>query len=76
MLSASLNYLWEMINAQQIVILLPLFQIEIPDNVGILFSALMKIASFEAIPTDYIYYTLFFKGEGNPINQKFSELGF
>jgi len=25
MLSASLNYLWEMINAQQIVILLPLF---------------------------------------------------
>mmetsp|Transcript_132 Transcript_132/g.186 ORF Transcript_132/g.186 Transcript_132/m.186 type:complete len:81 (-) Transcript_132:124-366(-) len=51
----SLEYLWEMINAQQIVVMLPLLQVQIPMNAYIIFEQLMKIAAFEVIPTEMIY---------------------
>ena len=57
--SASLQYLWEMINAQQIVVLLPLCNIQIPDNAAIIFNSLMTVAAVEAIPTDTIYEGVF-----------------
>ena len=53
--ASSLQYLWDMINAQQIVILTPLFYIAIPDNAMIFFGWLMQIAAMEAIPTELIY---------------------
>lgn len=55
---ASLQYMWDMINAQQIVIILPLFdesQLKIPTNAETIFDFIMSIAAFEAIPTDDIY---------------------
>jgi len=53
--ASSLQYLWDMINAQQIVILTPLFFVNIPSNAMMFFGWLMKVASMEAIPTDLIY---------------------
>ena len=37
LLSASLQYLWEMVNAQQLVIMLPLFNVQIPSNADMIF---------------------------------------
>lgn len=74
---ASLQYLWDMIAAQQLVILLPLFKIELPKNVSIIFTGLVWIAAAELIPTDYIYLEWFKADiEGNPIETNFEDLGF
>ena len=72
MLSASLQYLWEMINAQQLIVLMPLFKVQIPKSSEFVFSILMTIASFEIFPTDYIYENWFNSGEGHPLNMNFS----
>ena len=64
-----------MINAQQIVILTPLFNITIPENAMIFFGWLMQIAAMEAIPTDLIYESVS-EIEGEPLNEKFEEIGF
>ena len=46
-ISASLNQLWAMINTQQLMIMMPLFQITMPANAGLFFRALMEIAAFD-----------------------------
>jgi len=46
-ISASLNQLWAMINTQQLIVMMPLFQIEMPANAGIFFANVMEIASFD-----------------------------
>lgn len=58
-LSASFQYLWDMINAQQLVILIPLFKVATPNNASMIFNFLMQIAAFELLPTDVIYGYLF-----------------
>ena len=77
-MSASLQYLWEMIHAQQIVILLALFGgVNIPDNANFIFSSLMSIAAFELIPTDDIY--IHFGSDpdgGEPVSKVFEDIGF
>ena len=74
--SASLQYLWDLINAQQIVILLPLFNVQTPGNVRTVFNALMTIAAFDAIPTEDLYEEYFYDGEAFPINENFEKSGF
>ena len=44
-----------MVKAQQVIILIPLFDIEIPANALTIYGVLMQIAAFEMIPTDTIY---------------------
>ena len=77
-LSASLQYLWEMVNAQQIIVLLPLFNVQIPQNAQSIFKPLMYVASFDVIPTDMIYSEIFpMEQEPEPIgNENFEALGF
>ena len=57
LMSGSMQFLWDLINAQQIVILLPLFNVQTPANARVIFNALMSLAAFEAIPTELIYET-------------------
>ena len=71
----SLQYLWDMINAQQLMILLPLFNVGIPSNAMIFFGWLLQIASMEALPTDWIY-SFFSKIPGEPISPIFEDMGF
>jgi len=56
--SALLNFVWSMVDTQQIVILLPLFKIELPPNAADFFAQLMTIAAFALIPTDPIFGVL------------------
>ena len=50
-----MQYLWDMINASQLVMVLPLMNVIIPKKVATTFRAIFQIASFDAIPTDYFY---------------------
>ncbi len=47
LISASLNQLWAMINTQQLMVMMPLFKIEMPANAGIFFKHVMEIAAFD-----------------------------
>ena len=40
-MTAGMQYLWDMINAQQVVVLLPLFHCVMPANAGMIFNTLM-----------------------------------
>lgn len=73
---ASLQYLWDLISAQQLVVLMPLFNVEIPPKVQVIFAGLMWVAAAEIIPTDLIYETLLqAEVEGIPASPKFEEIG-
>ena len=75
-LSASFQYLWDLINAQQIVILLPLFEINTPQNVALIFNYLMMIAAFELVPTDDIYENIDDAGvEAVALNDRYEQIG-
>lgn len=75
-LSASFQYLWDMINAQQLVILLPLFKVATPTNASMIFNFLMQIAAFELLPTD-VFYSYFFGEdiEAEALNERFELIG-
>ena len=64
-----------MINAQQIVILMPLFNLNLPQNAKMVFGWLMQIAAMEALPTDWIY-SFVTDVEGRPVTPVFEDLGF
>ena len=75
MLSASLQYLYDLISSQQLVILLPLFSVSIPANAYMFFQQLMRIAAIELAPTDEIY-SHFSDLKGIPASDTFEEIGF
>jgi hypothetical protein len=54
-LSASFQQLWSMINTQQIIVLLPLFDVQMPANAQIFFGFLMELASFNILPIQDFY---------------------
>lgn len=74
-LSASLQYLLEMINVQQIILMLPLFALATPANTQIFFGFLMEIASFDMIPIDILYDEFFFDIPDS-VNQNLEAEGF
>lgn len=50
-LAGSLNQLWSLIRSQQLIILLPLFNVILPANAGMVFNMLMQIAAFDPYET-------------------------
>ena len=60
------------------MILVALCDVEMPTNTEIIFSALMSVAAFEAIPTETIYFELFDSDPdaGNPLTPVFEAIGF
>ena len=67
LLTASLNSLWSMINTQQLILLIPLFKIYLPENAGVVFKFMFKIAAFDFIPnTENIYNPVLGLPEPNP----------
>ena len=75
-LSASLQQLWSMINTQQIIVMMPLFSINLPANAGVFFGFIMQIAAFDILPTDSFYDTYFNIDETEPMNSNFEQIGF
>jgi hypothetical protein len=53
-LSASLQLLWGMINALQIICHLPLFNLYMPASAEIFFNTVKELAEFEIIPTEKV----------------------
>ena len=49
MVSASLNQLWSLINTQQLIVLMPLFIVNVPANAGSFFKQIMEIAAFDIV---------------------------
>ena len=58
-LAASMQLLWGMINALQIMVHYPLLNLRFPANADLILSSFMSIASFDIIPTDSLYDWLF-----------------
>lgn len=50
-----LQYCWSLVSAQQIIIMIPLFAINMPANGKTIFGVLLQVAAFEMIPTDKVY---------------------
>jgi len=51
-LSTSLNFLWSMINCQQVLMTFPLFWINFPANALTFYSFLITISTFNVIPIE------------------------
>ena len=58
------------------MVLMPLLDVLMPANCGYFFSFLMTIASFDIIPTDDLYASMFKLPESEPINQNFEIIGY
>ena len=51
-ISGALNYLWGMINCLQIVAHFPMINVLMPANCQLLFTIVVKVATFDMIPVD------------------------
>jgi len=66
-----------MINTQQIIVLMPLFHIDMSANAQLFFAFIMQISSFDILPTND-FYDKYFPSPAwdGPINEKLDILGF
>ena len=70
LIAGSLQSIWSLINSQQIIILLPFLAAAHPANAQAMFSVFLKIAAFEAIPTNWIYENMLERLEKETIQDK------
>lgn len=75
-ISASLNQLWSMINTQQLFVMMPLFQVELPANAGLFFKAVMQIAAFDFYEFGDVVHSVFQVDPTEPIDSNFEAIGF
>ena len=77
-LQAALSQLWSMINSQQLLVTLPMFNQQIPANAGLFYGFIMDVASFDLLPTELIYDAYFnLKDEASDsVNSNFESLGY
>ena len=75
-IGSSLGAIFGMINALQIIIILPLFDTSMPANTGMVFKYLTKIAAFDILEIgDYVDEFLEL-GQTDPVDNNFETLGF
>jgi hypothetical protein len=65
-----------MINTQQIIIMIPLFKIELPDNAGAFFGFLFPIAAFDIIDTGDFWDDNLGVKSPDAITDNFDSVGF
>lgn len=75
-LSASLNQLWALVNAQQLFIMLPLCQVVLPINASKFFGAIAQIATFEIYDLNDHINDILDVPDTEPVSDNFEELGF
>lgn len=76
-LSASLQQLWSMVNTQQIVVLMPLWTVQLPSNAAMFYEFIMQIASFDLIDMMPLWHFLFPNMPATkPISSNFDAIGF
>ena len=57
--SASLQFLWGMVNTLQLIVHIPLFSLNFPMNVNLLFQIMFDITNFSFINTEKIEKKMF-----------------
>jgi len=65
----SLNFLWGMINAHQILVHVPILNVRFPGNAMLFYHYLIIIAKFDYIPTDDYFTEWFALGRAEPYSQ-------
>ena len=70
----AMNKLWSMISTQQLFVMMPLFQIQMPANAGVVFNLIMQIAAFDYIDLSENIYELGVKPT-QPIDANFEMVG-
>jgi len=73
---APLNILLTMIHAQQLIVVMPLFNINLPPNASVFSAEMMKIAAFEIIDTKPYLDGMFGLEPSEPLNSNFEAIGF
>ena len=80
LISGALSYLWGLINCLQIVSHFPLINVLMPANCRLLFSILIKMATFDLLPVDgimeFIAEILTATDDSSMVEQNFNEFGF
>lgn len=76
LISGSLNQLWSLINTQQLIVMMPLFQVVLPANAGLFFKAVMSIAAFDFYDFTDAVHMLFEVEPTDPIDSHFEAIGF
>merc|ERR1711957_284761 len=78
MANASMNEVWSMINALQLVVYTPLVPVKFPGNATMVFGEVIKIATFDVAPVGDWYPTWFSfpMDTDKPFNEAFDKLGF
>ena len=75
----SLQMLWGMINVLQMMVLLPLINIEYPTNAVFFYSLISKVSSFELLPIAKIYEKVYgytdFYDESSDFGPNFELMG-
>ena len=80
-IAGSLQILWSQVSAQQIIVLIPLFDIWMPANAQTVFGTILQIAAFDMVPTDEAYSDMLSELERGSeyldlVQQKMIYLGF
>jgi hypothetical protein len=74
-MSASLQMLWGLINVMQLIVNMPLLNIQFPQNAVTFYTFIQSVSSFNIIPTDDIKAALFSFTEAEPDTQ-FQSMGY
>ena len=54
-----MNLLWSMVDSQTIILLMTLWNINLPANASLLFGFIFQIATFDFLPTDDVWNWIF-----------------
>jgi len=73
-LSSSLNLLWGLVNALQLIVCIPLFNINFPGNAQIFFSMLINIAQFNVFPSQKMLFFFHFNETDPSYNDQFNNM--
>ena len=80
LIAGALQYFWSMVVSQQIIIMMPLFAVNLPANTQSMFNVMFQIAAFDMIPTDDYYEEMLEKLGSSAIHdylhEKMEVLGF
>ena len=69
LLAVSLQFMWGLINALQLIVLTVLFNTKVPVNAKEVLVVILTIANFELVDTEEIYPTIFKFTETESFNQ-------
>ena len=75
-LSTSINEMLAMINTQQLLILLPLMTVLLPNNASAFFKRIFTIAAFDLYDMNEFYQDLLGVPDSGPYNEKMEDFGF